>query len=93
MINLVSLLLLALTAWTVSTLMSKSKHEDEIKKELGNIFESVRYFSASVIMLFRLLMKDSMSSAKETDFSIVKNNVVQLLKVERDTKDEVEKAA
>ena len=90
MITLVFLLVLGLAGWTVSTLMSKGKHQEEIKNELGNIFESFKYLSASVTALVKLLMKDSISSAKDGDFAPIKSNVVDLLKLEKNDK---EKAA
>ena len=83
MITLVFLLFLGLAAWTVSTLMSKGKHQEEIKTELANIFETLKYLSASVSALVKLLMKDSISSAKENDFGPIKSNVIDLLKLEK----------
>tara|TARA_Y100001968_G_scaffold26122_1_gene20370 strand:- start:137 stop:382 length:246 start_codon:yes stop_codon:yes gene_type:complete len=80
-------------AWLVGLfqqLMSKGKHQDEIKNELGNIFESIKYLSASVTALVKLLMKDSISSAKDDDFGPIKSNVIDLLKLD---KNEKEKAA
>ena len=91
MITLVFLLILGLAGWTISTLMSKGKHQEEIKNELGNIFESLKYLSASVTALIKLLMKDSISSAKDDDFGSMKANVIDLLKI--DTKEEEHKAA
>ena len=88
MITLIFLLVLGLAGWTVSTLMSKGKHQEEIKKELGNIFESFKYLSASVTALVKLLMKDSISSAKEDDFEPIKSNVVDLLKLEKKKSEE-----
>tara|TARA_Y100001968_G_C18843224_1_gene474539 strand:- start:145 stop:417 length:273 start_codon:yes stop_codon:yes gene_type:complete len=88
MITLVFLLVLGLAGWTVSTLMSNGKHQEEIKDELGNIFESFKYLSASVTALVKLLMKDSISSAKDTDFEPIKSNVVDLLKLEKKDKKE-----
>tara|TARA_B100000579_G_scaffold368232_1_gene329034 strand:- start:196 stop:462 length:267 start_codon:yes stop_codon:yes gene_type:complete len=79
MFTLVILLALGLTAWTVSTLMSQGKHQEEIKKELGNIFESLKYLSASLSSLVKLLMKDSIASAKEDNFEPIKSNVIDLL--------------
>ncbi len=88
MITLVFLLVLGLAGWTVSTLMSKGKHQDEIKNELNNIFESFKYLSVSVTSLVKLLMKDSISSAKEDDLASIKSNVVDLLKLDKKEKDE-----
>ena len=88
MITLVILLVLGLAGWTFSTLMSKGKHQEEIKNELGNIFESLKYLSASVSTLVKLLMKDSISSAKDSDFEPIKSNVVDLLKLEKKDKEE-----
>ena len=88
MITLVFLLVLGLAGWTVSTLMSKGKHQDEIKIELGKIFESLRHLSASITALVKLLMKDSISSAKEDDFEPMKSNVIDLLKLEKKDKEE-----
>ena len=88
MITLVFLLVLGLAGWTFSTLMSNGKHQEEIKDELGNIFESFKYLSASVTALVKLLMKDSISSAKDTDFEPIKSNVVDLLKLEKKDKKE-----
>ena len=90
MITLVFFLVLGLAGWTFSTLMSKGKHQDEIKKELGNIFESIKCLTASVTALVKLLMKDSISSAKDDDFGPIKSNVIDLLKLD---KNETEKAA
>ena len=88
MITLVFLLILGLAGWTVSTLMSKGKHQEEIQNELGNILESLKYLSASVTSLVKLLMKDSISSAKDDDFGAVKSNVIDLLKLENKDKEE-----
>ena len=88
MITLVFLLVLGLSGWTISTLMSKGKHQEEIKKELANIFESLKYLSASVTALVKLLMKDSISSAKEDDFASMKSNVIDLLKLDKKVEDE-----
>ena len=86
--TLVFLLILCLVFWTLSTLMSASKHQEEIKNELGNIFESFKYLSASVTSLVKLLMKDSIASAKDDDFEPIKSNVIELLKLENNDKDE-----
>ena len=88
MITLVFLLVIGLAGWTLSTLMSKGKHQEEIKSELGNIFESLKYLSASVTALIKLLMKDSISSAKDGDFGPIKSNVIDLLKLEKNEKEE-----
>jgi len=88
MITIVFLIVLGLAAWTVSTLMSKGKHQEEIKVELANIFESVKYLSASVMSLVKLLMKDSISSAKEDDFEPIRSNVIDLLNLEKKDKEE-----
>ena len=90
MFTLVILLVLGLAGWTVSTLMSKGKHQEEIKRELGNILESLKYLSASVTSLVKLLMKDSISSARDDDFEPIKSNVIDLLKLE---KKDIEEAA
>tara|TARA_Y100001968_G_scaffold253123_1_gene238696 strand:+ start:370 stop:642 length:273 start_codon:yes stop_codon:yes gene_type:complete len=88
MITLVFFLLLGLAGWTFSTLMSQGKHQEEIKKELGNIFESIKYLTTSVTSLVKLLMKDSISSAKYDDFEPIKSNVIDLLKLEKNKKEE-----
>ena len=88
MITLVFLLVLGLAGWTASTLMSQGKHQEEIKKELGNIFESLKYFSASLTSLVKLLMKDSISSAKDDDFEPIRSNVIDLLKLDNKDKNE-----
>ena len=88
MITVVFLLVLGLAGWTFSTLMSKGKHQEEITRELGNIFESIKYLSASVSSLVKLLMKDSISSAKDDDFGAMKANVIDLLSIESKSKDE-----
>ena len=88
MITLVFLLVLGLAGWTFSTLMSKGKHQDEITKELGNILESLKYLSSSVVALIKLLMKDSISSAKADDFGPIRSNVIDLLKLEKTKKEE-----
>tara|TARA_B100001029_G_C15048605_1_gene448994 strand:- start:443 stop:715 length:273 start_codon:yes stop_codon:yes gene_type:complete len=89
MITLVFLLILGLAGWTISTLMSKGKHQEEIKTELGNIFETFKYLSASVSSLVKLLMKDSFSSAKDDDFGPIKSNVIDLLKLEKKEEEDV----
>ena len=86
MITIVFLLVLGLTWWTISTLMSKGKHQEDIKKELSNLFESVKNLSTSVTSLVKLLMKDSISSAKDDDFRLMKANVIDLLKVDKNQK-------
>ena len=83
MITLVFLLILGLSGWTVSTLMSKGKHQEEIQNELGNIFESFKYLSSSITALLKLLMKDSIASAKDDDFGPIKSNVIDLLKLDK----------
>ena len=88
MITLVFFLVLGLAAWTISTLMSKGKHQEEIKNELANIFESFKYLSASLTALVKLLMKDSISSAKDDDFGPIKSNVIDLLKLDKKDKEE-----
>ena len=88
MITLLFLLALGLSGWTFSTLMSKGKHQEEIKNELGNIFESLKYLFAAITALVKLLMKDSISSAKDEDFVPIKSNVIDLLKVENKEKEE-----
>ena len=88
MITLGFFLVLGLAGWTVSTLMSKGKHQEEIKNELGNIFESFKYLSASVSALVKLLMKDSIASAKDDDFGPIKSNVIDLLKLDQKDKEE-----
>ncbi len=88
MITLVFFLVLGLAAWTISTLMSKGKHQEEIKNELANIFDSFKYLSTSVTALVKLLMKDSISSAKDDDFGPIKSNVIDLLKLDRKDKEE-----
>ena len=82
MITVIFLLALGLGAWTVSTLMSKGKHQDDITKELGNIFESLKLLTASITALVKLLMKDSIASAKDEDFQPISSKVIDLLKVE-----------
>ena len=88
MMTLVFFLVLGLAAWTISTLISKGKHQEEIKNELSNIFESFKYLSNSVTALIKLLMKDSISSAKDDDFGPIKSNVIDLLKLDKKEKEE-----
>ena len=88
MITLVFFIVLGLAGWTISTLMSKGKHQEEIKNELANILESFKYLSTSVAALIKLLMKDSISSAKDDDFGPIKSNVIDLLKLDQKEKDE-----
>ena len=83
MITVIFLLVLGLAGWTFSTLMSKGKHQDEITKELGNIFESIKFLTSSITSLIKLLMKDSIASAKEEDFKPISSNVVDLLNLEK----------
>ena len=90
MITVVFLLVVGLAGWTISTLMSKGKHQDEITKELGNIFESLKSLTSSITALVKLLMKDSIASAKEEDFQPISSNVIDLLKLEK--KDDKEAA-
>ena len=88
MITVVFLLALGLAGWTVSTLMSKGKHQDQITKELKNIFESLKLLTSSVTALIKLLMKDSIASAKDEDFQPISSNVIDLLKLEKKDKEE-----
>ncbi len=88
MITLIFLLFLGLAGWTISTLMSKGKHQDEIKSELGNIFDSFKYLTSSITALVKLLMKDSIASAQDDDFGPIRSNVIELLKVEKTDKEE-----
>jgi len=88
MITVVFLLAVGLAGWTVSTLMSKGKHQDEITQELGNIFESLKLLTSSITSLVKLLMKDSIASAKDEDFQPLSSNVIDLLKVEKKDKEE-----
>ena len=88
MITVVFLLALGLAGWTFSTLMSKGKHQDEITKELANIFESLKLLTSSITALVKLLMKDSIASAKDEDFQPISSNVIDLLKLEKNNKEE-----
>ena len=88
MITVVFLLALGLAGWTFSTLMSKGKHQDEITKELANIFESLKLLASSMTALIKLLMKDSIASAKDEDFQPISSNVIDLLKLEKKEKEE-----
>ena len=88
MITVIFLLVLGLAGWTVSTLMSKGKHQEDITNELGNIFESLKFLSSSITSLVKLLMKDSIASAKDEDFEPISSNVIDLLKVEKKDQDE-----
>tara|TARA_B100000579_G_scaffold254100_2_gene209070 strand:- start:3434 stop:3706 length:273 start_codon:yes stop_codon:yes gene_type:complete len=88
MITLIFFLVLGLAGWTISTLMSKGKHQEEIKNEIGNIFESFKYLSASITALVKLLMKDSIASAKDDDFEPIKSNVIDLLKLDKKAEEE-----
>ena len=83
MITVVFLLVVGLAGWTISTLMSKGKHQDEITKELGNIVESLKLLTSSITALVKLLMKDSIASAKEEDFQPISSNVIDLLKLDK----------
>ncbi len=88
MITVVFLLALGLAGWTVSTLMSKGKHQEAITKELGNIFDSLKLLTSSITALVKLLMKDSIASAKDEDFQPISSNVIDLLKLEKKEKKE-----
>ena len=88
MITVVFLLAVGLAGWTFSTLMSKGKHQDEITKELGNILESLKLLTSSITSLVKLLMKDSIASAKDEDFQPISSNVIDLLKVDKKEKEE-----
>ncbi len=83
MITVIFLLVIGLAGWTFSTLMSKGKHQDEITKELGNIFESLKFLTSSITSLIKLLMKDSIASAKDEDFKPISSNVVDLLNLKK----------
>ena len=87
MITVVFLLALGLAGWTFSALMSKGKHEDEITKELGNILESLKLLISSITALVKLLMKDSIASARDEDFKPISSNVIDLLKLEKKEKE------
>ena len=89
MITVIFLLALGLAGWTVSTLMSKGKHQDDITKELRNIFDSLKLLTTSITALVKLLMKDSIASAKDEDFQPISSNVIDLLKVEKKEDKEV----
>ena len=84
MITLLFFLLLGLAGWTFSTLVSNGQHQEAIKTELANILDSIKYLSSSITALIKLLMKDSISSAKNDDFGAIKSNVIDLLKVEKE---------
>jgi len=86
MITVVFLLVLGLAGWTFSTLMSKGKHQEEITKELGNIFDSLKLLASSIAALVKLLMKDSIASAKDEDFAPIGSNVIDLLNLEKEDK-------
>tara|TARA_B100000579_G_scaffold430911_1_gene445116 strand:+ start:1455 stop:1721 length:267 start_codon:yes stop_codon:yes gene_type:complete len=86
MITVVFLLALGLAGWTLSTLMSKGKHQDEITGELGKIFDSLKSLTASITSLVKLLMKDSIASAKDEDFKPISSNVIDLLKLDKKDK-------
>ena len=88
MITVIFLLAIGLAGWTFSTLMSKGKHQEEITNELGNIFESLKLLSSSITALVKLLMKDSIASAKDEDFQPISSNVIDLLKLEKKQKKE-----
>ena len=88
MITVIFLLTLGLAGWTFSTLMSKGKHQDEITQELANIFESLKLLTSSITKLIKLLMKDSIASAKDEDFQPISSNVIDLLKLEKKEKEE-----
>ena len=83
MITVIFLLAVGLAGWTISTLMSKGKHQDEITKELENILESLKLLTSSITSLIKLLMKDSIASAKAEDFQPISSNVIDLLKLEK----------
>tara|TARA_B100000214_G_C23916188_1_gene603812 strand:+ start:564 stop:830 length:267 start_codon:yes stop_codon:yes gene_type:complete len=86
MITVVFLLAIGLAAWTFSTLMSNGKHQDEITRELSKILESFKLLSSSITALVKLLMKDSIASAKEEDYQPIRSNVIDLLKLEKKDK-------
>ena len=87
MVTVVFLLALGLAGWTFSTLMSKGKHQEEITKEVGNIFESAKLLTSSITALVKILMKDSIASAKDEDFKPISSNVINLLKLEKKEKE------
>ena len=87
MITIFILLVIGLAGWTISTLMSQGEHQGEIKGALANIFESLKLLSSSVKDLIKLLMKDSISSAKNGDFKAVKANVINLVTFDKKEKD------
>ena len=88
MVTIVFLLVVGLAGWTFSTLMSKGKHQDEITKELGNILESLKLLTFSITALVKLLMKDSIASAKDEDFQPISSNVIDLLKLDKKENEE-----
>ena len=88
MITVIFLLAIGLAGWTFSTLMSKGKHQEDITKELGNIFESLKFLTSSLTALVKLLMKDSISSARDEDFKPIGSNVIDLLKLEKKDNEE-----
>ena len=88
MIKLFFLFALGFSLWIFATLNSKGKHHEAIKNELGNISESLKYLFSSAIALIKLMIKDSISSAKDEDFEPIKSNVIDLLKLEKKDKEE-----
>ena len=88
MVTVVFLFVLGLAGWTFSTLKSKGKHQEDITKEVGNIFESLKFLTSSLTTLVKLLMKDSISSAKDGDFGPMKSNVIDLLKLDKKENEE-----
>ena len=88
MIKLFFLFALGFSLWIFATLNSKGKHQEAIKNELANISESLKYLFSSVIALIKLMIKDSISSAKDEDFEPIKSNVIDLLKLEKKDKEE-----
>ena len=80
MFTLAFLLAIGLIGWTASAFLSKGKHQDEIKEELQNMFNSFKSFFSSLKNLVYLLIKDSIKSAADGDLEMVKDNVLELVK-------------
>ena len=72
MITLVFLFVLGLGGWTASTLMSQGKHQEEIKNELGNIFDSFKDLSKSV---HKLSVDELVTLRSEIDEAIFNKTV------------------
>ncbi len=80
MITLTFIFFLGLIGWTTSAFISKGKHQSEIKEEVKSMLSNILAFFNSLKNLLHLLIKDSIKSAASEDLSIVRDNVIEMVK-------------